>query len=101
MSTGTKLTQILRRERASRTMDDPTVINLLSDLDHARALLKSCCDHGYVADLKMKNGKTITAVLIGLSSTSLILDQWDGLRHGSAGNPFVLELQAIAEVIVP
>lgn len=93
--------QIRKRERKSRTMDDPTVINLLSDLDHARAMLKSCCDHGYVADLKMKDGKTITAVLIGLSSTSLILDQWDGLRHRPAGDPFVLELQAIAEVMVP
>jgi hypothetical protein len=39
MSIGTKLTPILKRERVSRIMDDPTVINLLPDLDRDTEML--------------------------------------------------------------
>jgi len=49
----------------------------------------------------MTDGTTITATLIGMSSTSPILDRWASFRHQPAGDPFVLELLTIAEIVVP
>ena len=39
--------------------------------------------------------------LIGVSTTSLILEEWDDELHRPAGDPFVLDLGTISKLEVP
>jgi hypothetical protein len=56
---------------------------------------------GLVANIVLLDGRNCSAVLIGISSTALILDHWDKSRRGPAGNPFTLDLTSVVEVKVP
>jgi hypothetical protein len=66
-----------------------------------RSRLEQAWDVGFVADITLTDGTNCSAVLIAMSSTGLILDHWDGFGHAPAGDPFMLELSSIAEVVVP
>jgi hypothetical protein len=79
---------------------EPTTVDL-SDVRRARADLQLLCDRGYVADIGLVDGSEVSAVLIGLSSTSLILDRWDSDHRRPAGDPFVMELSRISVLQVP
>jgi hypothetical protein len=49
----------------------------------------------------LNDGTVMSAVLIATSPKTLILDRWDGSKRVPAGDPFTLELAAVAEVTVP
>jgi hypothetical protein len=51
--------------------DDPTVVEVCGDPERARSQLRDLCDRGFVADLMLHDGTSISGVLIGVSSTSL------------------------------
>lgn len=80
--------------------DDPLVIEVDAVPELVRAL-QPLCDLGYICDFTLRDGTEASAVLVGISSTALILDRWDDLRHRPAGDPFVLELAAVRRVVVP
>ncbi len=66
-----------------------------------RSRLEQAWDVGFVANVTLMDGTEFSAVLIGVSSTALILDRWDRSRHAPAGDPFTLELRSVSEVVVP
>ena len=66
-----------------------------------RPRLEQGWEVGLVANLTLMDGTECSAVLIGVSSTALILDRWDRSRHAPAGDPFTLDLGSVAEVVVP
>jgi hypothetical protein len=59
------------------------------------------CDAGMVADIALIDGTSTTGVLIGVSSTALILDRWDEQARRPAGDPFTLALDLVAKVVIP
>lgn len=63
--------------------------------------LQPLCDAGYVCDFTLRDGTNASAVLVGVSSTRLIVDHWDRVRHRPAGDQYVIELEAISRVVVP
>jgi hypothetical protein len=81
--------------------ENEAVVEVKDNLIEARRQLEKLCDQRYVVDCVMV-GSTITAgVLLGVSSTALILDQWDSRNHRPAGDPMVVELTSIIRIIVP
>jgi hypothetical protein len=81
--------------------DEPTVIEVASDLDGARKVLVGLCDHGFVSDFELEDGSSGTYVLIGVSSSALIVDKWDSDLHRPASDPCVIELSAVRRIVVP
>jgi hypothetical protein len=83
-------------------MDDENLdIEVAQDVDNARERLQSFCQRGYVVDLILNDGQEQAGVLIGVSTTSLILDHWDEQKHRPANNPYVLELSSISRIEIP
>lgn len=56
---------------------------------------------GYVVDLTLADGTCRSGVVIGVSSTAVILDEWDTAAHRPAGSPVVIEFGEIVRVVVP
>jgi hypothetical protein len=81
--------------------DPATIIRSEGDLINLVWKLEPFCDAGSVADISTTNGLTITGVLIGVSSTALILDHWDNQAHRPAGDPFTIALELVSEVVMP
>jgi hypothetical protein len=54
-----------------------------------------------VADITLTDGSQCSGVLIGVSSSASILDRWDDTRRAPAGDPFTLDLAAVAVVVIP
>jgi hypothetical protein len=81
--------------------ESATVIKVGTDLSQLVRDLQPYCDAGMVADVDLIDGTSTTGVLIGVSSSALILDRWDGRARRPAGNPFTLALDMVAEVVIP
>ena len=82
--------------------DDTTdVIRASNDRSDLIRQLQLICDVGVVADITLIERPTTTGVLIGVSSTALILDHWDGQTRRPAGDPFTLDLDSVFEVAIP
>jgi hypothetical protein len=87
--------------RLSRMHDESdSVIKAGSDLVPFIREIQAYCDAGMVADIDLIDGTSTTGVLIGVSSTALILDRWDGQAHRPAGDPFTLALELVAKVVI-
>lgn len=80
--------------------ESATVIKAGTDLSQFVKELQPYCDAGMVADLDLIDGTRTTGVLIGVSSSALILDRWDGQARRPAGNPFTLALDLVSEVVI-
>jgi hypothetical protein len=65
------------------------------------ARIERIWDVGFVADISLKDGTVVSAVLIATSIKTLILDRWDGTTRAPAGDPFTLELAVVTGVTVP
>lgn len=81
---------------------DPAEVHIRSDGDNDefRRRLERSWVVGFVADISLVDGTEVSAVLIGISSSALILDRWDGVVRAPAGDPFTLEYAVVAEVSV-
>jgi hypothetical protein len=62
--------------------------------------LQPFCDAGCVCDFTLRDGTNASAILVGISSTSLIVDRWDAARRQPAGDPYVMPLTTIDRVVV-
>lgn len=65
-----------------------------------RSDLERDWDPGYVADVALADGVVLSAVLIGISSSALILDRWDSDTRAPTDSPFTVDLAAVTEVVV-
>ena len=81
--------------------DSASVVKAGTDLTKLVQELLPFCDAGMVADIDLVDGTSITAVLIGVSSSALILDRWDGKSLRPASNPFTLALDLVSQVVIP
>ena len=81
--------------------EPPVVIEADGNLSTLMSALQPLCDLGQVCDFTLRDGTEWSAVLVGVSSTGLIVDRWDGDNRRPAGDPHVLELTAIQRIIVP
>jgi hypothetical protein len=63
--------------------------------------LQPLCDVGMVCDFTLRDASCRSAVLIGVSSTAVIVDGWDEEQRRPAGEPYVLALDTIDRVTVP
>lgn len=63
--------------------------------------IQPLCDAGYVADLTLRDGSVRTVLLIGVSTTALIVDRWDAQLHRPANDPSTVHLAEVARVVVP
>jgi hypothetical protein len=81
--------------------EDATVVEVSRNPKGARSELERLCDDGLVADLILQDGTITSGVLLGISSTSLILDRWDENRHRPAGDPIVIAFSEVTRVVVP
>jgi hypothetical protein len=81
--------------------DAVSVVKAGAELSGLIGQLQPFCDSGTVADITLTNGPPTTGVLLGVSSTTLILDRWDERAHRPAGDPFSLDLDSVAEVVIP
>jgi hypothetical protein len=54
-----------------------------------------------VVDVGLTDGTITTGVLIGVSSSALILDHWDDDARRPAGGPFTLALVLMGKVVIP
>lgn len=81
---------------------EPSYICIRADSDEEefRRRLERSWEVGYVADLSLTDGTVISASLIAVSSTALILDHWDKPSGASAGDPFTLELHSVGKVLI-
>jgi len=77
------------------------VIKAGPDLSKLVQQLQPFRDAGMVADIVLIDGTSTTGVLIGVSSSALILDHWDEQAHRPAGNPFTVALDLVSEILVP
>lgn len=75
-------------------------INCDQDVERFRDTLEQSWEPGFVADIFTIDGQVISAVLIVISRTSLILDRWDCLTGTPAGDPFTLNLRTVSEIVV-
>jgi hypothetical protein len=71
------------------------------DDQELRRRIERLWDVGFVADISLKDGTVVSAVLIATSTETLILDRWDGTTRAPAGDPFPLELAVVTGVTVP
>lgn len=82
--------------------DDPVVLTRSEDaLEEFIATIRPLCDMSMVCDITHVDGTKWSAMLIGVSSTSLILEGWDSANHEPSGDPYFLDLCSISEVAVP
>jgi hypothetical protein len=81
--------------------DSASVIKAGTDRSQLVQELLPFCDAGMVADIDLVDGTSTTAVLIGVSSSALILDRWDGQAVRPASNPFTLALDLVSQVVIP
>jgi hypothetical protein len=81
--------------------DEPSVVEMSGDPYRAGIELQRLADLGYVVDLMLQDGTVTSGVLVGVSSTGLILDRWDGEQHCPVGDPIVIDLSEVQRVIVP
>ncbi|HVX20665.1 MAG TPA: hypothetical protein VHB02_04895 [Acidimicrobiales bacterium] len=63
--------------------------------------LRPYCDYAYVCDISLRDGTELSVVLVGISSTTLVLDRWDDQGQQPAGDPFTLDLATIQQVVIP
>ena len=80
--------------------ETPVIIEADTTTDLVREL-QPLCDAGCACDLTLHDGTELAAVLVGVSSTALILDRWDSRHQGPAGDPFTVGLAALRRVVVP
>jgi hypothetical protein len=71
------------------------------DAQSFKLRLGEAWDVGMVGDVTLSDGSSCSGVLIGISSTALILDRWDSDTRRPAGDPFTPTLSSVAEVSVP
>jgi hypothetical protein len=81
--------------------DSASVIKAGTNLADLVKQLQPFCDAGMVADIDLIDGTRTTGVLIGVSSSALILDRWDEQARRPAGDPFTLALDLVLEVVIP
>lgn len=81
--------------------ESATVIKAGSDLTQLVKEIPPYCDAGMVADMVLIDGTSTTGVLIGVSSTALILDGWGEQACRPAGDPFTLALDLVTKVVIP
>ena len=81
--------------------DAPVVIEADTDLSALIRDLQPLCDLGYVCDFTLRDGLRVSAMLVGVSLTSTIVDHWDSVRYRPVGDPFVLDIAAVQRVVVP
>jgi hypothetical protein len=81
--------------------EPPGVIEADGDLSALIDALQPLCDLGQVCDFTFRDGTRASAVLVGVSTTGLIVDHWDGENRRPAGDPYVLELVTIRRVVIP
>jgi hypothetical protein len=65
------------------------------------ALIQPLCDLGFVVDFVLDDGSCLSGVLLGVSSSALIVDRWDGHAHRPAGEPAVVDLDELVMIRVP
>jgi hypothetical protein len=56
---------------------------------------------GMVADFHVIDGSLTTGVVLGTSSSAVILDLWDEAKRRPKGEPWVLDLSQISAVVIP
>jgi hypothetical protein len=78
-----------------------SVIRAGPDLSQLVRELQPYCDAGMVAEIGLADGTMTTGVLIGVSSSALILDHWDEQARRPGGNPFTVALNLVSEVVIP
>ncbi len=54
-----------------------------------------------LVDITLVDESTRSGDVIGVSSTSGILDAWDDVHHCPSADPYVLDLCAVQSVLVP
>ena len=69
--------------------------------DPASALAQLQAMAGLVTDITLSDDTRVSAVLIGVSSSALILDSWDDVRHRPSGDPFVLNIEEVKCLVFP
>lgn len=60
--------------------------------------LQPLCDDEVVAEVALIDGTRRMGVLLGVSSSRLVLDRWDPERRDRVGKPFVVDLASIVNV---
>jgi hypothetical protein len=80
--------------------DGQLVLQTGADLSDLVRELQPLCDLGLVCDITLRDATEASAVLIGVSSTALVLDHWDDERRRPAGDPYTLPLAAIDRLVV-
>lgn len=81
--------------------DAPEILVAGTDPRELVHQLQPLCDLGLVCDVTMRDATAVSAVLVGVSSTALIVDRWDSTERRPAGDPYVMPLAAIDRVAVP
>jgi hypothetical protein len=81
--------------------ESETVIKVETDLLQLVREIQPFCDAGMVADIGLTDGSEVAVVLIGVSSSALIVDRWDDQTRGPAGDPFTLALDVISQAVIP
>jgi hypothetical protein len=56
---------------------------------------------GMVADFHLLDESRMTGVVLGISSSAVILDLWDEERRRPKGEPWLLDFSEIATVVIP
>ena len=83
----------------SRSDEEPEVIDLAAEVDHAVSELIGSL--GMVVNLELRNGDTLCGVLGAVNSDVLILEHWDKSSHGPSGDPFTVSFHQVRRILIP
>ena len=55
----------------------------------------------YVADIYLQNESKISGLIVAVSSTSLIIEDWDSMLHRTNGDLSTLAIKDVARISIP
>ena len=55
---------------------------------------------GYAVELKLQNGSAVSAVVVAVSESALILNRWDDREHCPVSDPFVIETSEVQTISI-
>ena len=62
--------------------------------------LETLCNARSVVTVLLTDGTSVAAVCVGVSSASLILDRWNEQSRESCGDPFVVDLDMLDQIVI-